>query len=347
MIENLSSNSHFLVYQTEDGKLKIDVKFDNGTVWLSQNKIAHLFQSSKQNISYHLGNIYKERELNESETVKEFLIVQKEGSREISRFVKFYNLDAIIAVGYRVNSPIATRFRIWATRILKEYIVKGFVLDDERLKNPDLPFDYFDELLKRIQDIRTSESRFYQKITAIYATSVDYDANSPLSQTFFATVQNKVHWAISGETASEIIVNRSDPNKPNMGLTSWRGAKVRKSDVTIAKNYLSEEEISALNNLTEQYLIFAEGQAKRKIPMYMADWVKKLDGFLTLNDREILTNAGKISRALANQIAEARYEEFNAKRNLSDNAIMTAIDALEVLPDARKPTPKRRGNKNG
>src|SRR5690606_25335641 len=226
----------------------------------------------------------KESELDETATCKEFLQVQTEGTRTIRRTQKFYNLDAIISVGYRIKSHVATRFRQWATQQLREYIVKGFVLDDERLKNPDVPFDYFDELLLRIQDIRTSERRFYQKITDIYATSVDYDPTLETSIMFFKTVQNKLHWAITGQTAAEIISERANSNMPNMGLTNWRGNKVRKQDVGIAKNYLNEQELAALNNLVEQYLVFAEGQAMRRIPMYMKDWIQKLDGFLQLND---------------------------------------------------------------
>ena len=220
----------------------------------------------------------------------------------------------IISVGYRVKSHIATRFRQWATRQLREYIVKGFVLDDERLKNPDQPFDYFDELLRRIQDIRTSEKRFYQKITDIYATSVDYDPTQQISIDFFKTVQNKLHWAITEKTAAEIIHQRTDSEKPNMGLTNWRGAKVRKQDVTIAKNYLNEEELCILNNLVEQYLIFAEGQAMRRIPMHMKNWINKLDGFLRLNDRNILNHAGKISHQMAKELAEKEYDRFHQAR---------------------------------
>jgi hypothetical protein len=222
----------------------------------------------------------------------------------------YYNLDAIISVGYRIKSHVATKFRQWATQHIKEYIVKGFVLDDERLKNPDLPFDYFEELERRIQDIRTSEKRFYRKITDIYATSVDYDPTLDISIDFFKTVQNKLHWAITGQTAAEIISLRADSSKDNMGLTNWRGDKIRKADVFIAKNYLNEEELSALNNLVEQYLIFAQGQAMRRIPMYMKDWIEKLNGFLTLNDREILNNAGSISHDLAKENAEREYEKF-------------------------------------
>jgi hypothetical protein len=309
-----ANNSQIIIYQTEQGKTKIEVRLENETVWLTQKLMAELFQVKPQNITMHLKNIYQEGELTEQATCKDFLQVQLEGGREVGRKRKFYNLDAIISVGYRVQSHVATRFRQWATQHIREYIVKGFILDDERLKNPDLPFDYFDELLKRIQDIRTSEKRFYQKITDIYATSVDYDPTLETSITFFKTVQNKLHWAITGQTAAEIIKDRADARQLNMGLTNFRGEKVRKQDVTIAKNYLSEAELSALNNLVEQYLIFAEGQAMRRIPMTMQNWLEKLDGFLGLNDREILDHAGKVSHKLAKQIAEQTYEQFNQIR---------------------------------
>ncbi|WP_313027014.1 virulence RhuM family protein [Pseudomonas lopnurensis] len=289
-----SNTSQFIIYQSEDGKTRLDVRFVDETVWLTQALMAELFSTTPENVLMHLKNIFSEGELDQNATTKDFLVVRQEGTRQVKRSLKHYNLDAIISVGYRVQSHTATRFRQWATRQLRDYIVKGFVLDDERLKNPDQPFDYFEELTRRIQDIRTSEKRFYQKITDIYATSVDYDPTQETSITFFKTVQNKVHWAITGQTAAELIHTRADSSKPNMGLTNWRGAKVRKQDVANAKNYLTADELSALNNLVEQYLVFAEGQAMRRIPMSMADWVKKLDGFLTLNDRDILANAGKI-----------------------------------------------------
>jgi len=308
------SGSQIIIYQAEDGNTKIDVRLENETVWLTQKLMAELFQVGVNTINYHIKEIFNEDELTPEATIRKFRIVQKEGNREVARHVDFYNLDMIISVGYRVKSHIATRFRQWATRQLREYIVKGFVLDDERLKNPDQPFDYFDELLRRIQDIRTSEKRFYQKITDIYATSVDYDPTQQISIDFFKTVQNKLHWAITEKTAAEIIHQRVDSEKPNMGLTNWRGAKVRKQDVTIAKNYLNEEELRILNNLVEQYLVFAEGQAMRRIPMYMKDWINKLDSFLRLNDRNILNHAGKISHQMAKELAEKEYDRFHQTR---------------------------------
>ncbi len=307
-------NSQLLVYQAEDGAIKIDVRVEDETVWLTQQLMADLFQTTVPNISMHLGNIYQEGELAAEATLKQFLTVRQEGSRQVSRNLEYYNLDAIISVGYRVRSRVATQFRIWATQRLREYIVKGFVLDDERLKNPDRPFDYFEELLRRIQDIRTSERRFYQKITEIYTTSIDYDPTAEASIAFFKTVQNKLHWAITGQTAAEIVHTRADHAKPNMGLTNWRGARVRKEDVAIAKNYLSEPELAALNNLVEQYLLFAEGQAMRRIPMHMQAWIARLDGFLKLNERGILTNAGQISHDLAVQHAEGEYESFHPQQ---------------------------------
>jgi hypothetical protein len=337
-------HGQFLVYPTEDGRVKIEVRLENETVWLTQQHMADLFQTTKQNLSLHLQNIYEEGELQRGATHKDFLSVRREGTREVTRSVDFYNLDAIISVGYRVKSAVATRFRIWATQKLREFILKGFVLDDERLKNPDQPFDYFEELLRRIQDIRTSERRFYQKITDIYATSIDYDPIQPVSVEFFQTVQNKMHWAITGQTAAEIIHAHADAAKPNMGLTNWRGAKVRKEDVTIAKNYLNEPELAALNNLVEQYLVFAEGQAMRRVPMHMKDWIAKLHGFLTINDRNILTHAGKISHQMARELAETEYDKFNRLRVQQADAAGGEFEkAIKQLPPP--PKPKKKGGK--
>ncbi len=325
------NNSQIIIYQTESGETKLDVRFQDETVWLTQKLMAELFQTSIPNINIHLKNIFEEGELEENRTIKDFLIVQKEGVREVKRKQVFYNLDAIISVGYRIKSNVATKFRQWATGQLREYIVKGFVLDDERLKNPDLPFDYFEELEKRIQDIRTSEKRFYRKITDIYATSVDYDPTLEVSISFFKTVQNKLHWAITGQTAAEIITQRADSSKENMGLTTWRGSNIRKTDVSIAKNYLKEKELSALNNLVEQYLIFAQGQAQRRVPMYMNTWIEKLNGFLTLNDREILNNAGSISHEIGKENAEREYQKFkeNKQKNISEGDFEKAIKQIE------------------
>jgi len=324
----MNSKGQFLLYVAGDGQVKIDVRLADETVWLSQRLMSDLFQKDVRTISEHIQNVFDERELEPDATVRKFRIVQQEGSREVTRMVDFYNLDMIISVGYRVKSQVATRFRIWATQRLKEYIIKGFILDDERLKNPDQPFDYFEELTRRIQDIRTSERRFYQKITDIYATSMDYDPTMELSIGFFKTVQNKMHWAITGQTAAEIIHARADAGKPNMGLSNWRGAKVRKQDVLIAKNYLNENELAALNNLVEQYLIFAEGQAMRRIPMHMQDWIAKLDAFLNINDRDILTHAGKISHDMAWQMAEGEYERFSRREIAEQDRIGNDFDSL-------------------
>jgi hypothetical protein len=336
-----SRGGQFLVYQTQDGKLKIDVRFEGETVWLTQQQMAELFQTTKQNVSLHIQNVFQGKELDRLATVKESLTVQREGTRSVQRNVELYNLDVIISIGYRVKSLRGTQFRIWATQQLREYIIKGFVLDDERLKNPDQPFDYFEELTRRIQDIRTSERRFYQKITDIYATSIDYDPTQEISIRFFKTVQNKVHWAITGHTAAEIVHERVNATKPNLGLTNWRGATIRKEDVAIAKNYLTEPELAALNNLVEQYLIFAEGQAMRRVPMHMSDWIKKLDGFLTLNERDILTHAGRISHDEALSKAASEYDKFKALTAADARAVDAdferATRQLQKLPPARRP----------
>jgi hypothetical protein len=334
----MENKSQIIIYQTETGETKLEVRLENETVWLTQKLMAELFQTTKQNISLHLQNIFEEGELQENSVVKDFFTTAADGKNYET---SFYNLDAIISVGYRIKSAVATRFRQWATQHIKEYMVKGFVMDDERLKNPDLPFDYFEELLKRIQDIRTSERRFYQKITDIYATSADYDPTHDASILFFQTVQNKMHWAITGKTAAEIILQRADSSKRNMGLTNWRGTKPRKQDVSIAKNYLNEKELAALNNLVEQYLIFAAGQAMRRITMYMKDWIEKLNGFLTLNDRDILTHAGKISHQLAIEQAEKEFEKFKIIQDRSyesdfDNAVKKITSSKPVTKKLKR-----------
>jgi len=329
----------FLVYQTQDGKLKIDVRFEGETVWLTQQQMAELFQTTKQNVSLHIQNVFSERELDEDSVVKDSLTTAADGKNYATRF---YNLDVIISVGYRVKSHRGTQFRMWATQRLREYIVKGFVLDDERLKNPDQPFDYFEELTRRIQDIRTSERRFYQKITDIYATSIDYDPTQDISIRFFKTVQNKVHWAITGQTAAEIVHERVDAAKPNLGLTNWRGATIRKDDVAIAKNYLTEPELAALNNLVEQYLVFAEGQAMRRVPMHMGDWIKKLDGFLSLNERDILTHAGHISHEMALMKAELEYDKFKALASTASLPVDADFERATKQLTSRMKKPKRK-----
>ena len=322
--------SEFLIYQSEDGKTRLSVVLENESLWLSQKQLTDLFGKAKGTISEHIKHIFEDGELEHAATVRLFRTVQTEGSRSVEREVEHYNLDMVLAVGYRVRSQAGVRFRQWASAQLKEFIIKGFVLDDERLKNPGKGRDYFDELTRRLQDIRTSERRFYQKITDIYATSVDYDPAAALTQDFFATVQNKVHYAIHGHTAAELIVKRADGSLPNMGLTTWEGARIRKSDASVAKNYLTEDELRALNNLAEQYLVFAEGQAARRVAMTMRDWITKLEGFLTLNDREILKDAGSVSAQLAKTHAEGEFSKF---RVLDDARFESDFDRMvNALP---------------
>ena len=329
--------SQIVIYRTETGDTKIDVRFDGDTVWLTQKLLAKLFDVTIPTINEHIKNIYKEGELEKISTIRNFLIVQKEGARQIERETVFYNLDMIISVGYRIKSTIATSFRQWATKRLNEYILKGFMLDDERLKNPDLPFDYFEELSRRIADIRSSEKRFYRKITDIYSTSVDYDPSDDKSILFFKTVQNKVHYAVTGNTAPEIITNRIDSKKPNLGLTTFRGSKPTKEEIVIAKNYYNEEELTQLNALVEQYLIFATEQARRRVPMTMNDWIEKLHGFLTINDREILQDAGRISHELMVEIVEKKFDEYKqveARQDVDFDPV--ALHILEIAKKKRK-----------
>lgn len=307
--------SQIILYTTPKGDVKVEIRFEDETFWLTQKKIAELFGVDVRTVNEHLKNIFESGELQREATIRKIRIVQQEGNRQVSRELDFYNLDAIIAVGYRVNSYNATQFRIWATNTLKEFIIKGFVLDDERLKQgKKFGKDYFDELLERIRSIRASERRFYQKITDIYAeASIDYDPKSPITQKFYKTVQNKLHWAITGHTAAELIAQRVDATKPNMGLQTWKAAphgKIMKSDVSVAKNYLNEQELKELERIVSMYLDYAENQAKRQIAMKMQDWVDKLDAFLNFNDYQILKDAGKMSAEVAKKLAEKEYE-FN------------------------------------
>lgn len=307
--------SEILLYSTPEGDIRVEVTFEDETFWLTQKRMAELFGVDVRTISYHLLEIFKSQELNELATIRKNWIVQVEGAREVRREVEFYNLDAIIAVGYRVNSREATQFRIWATSVLREFLIKGFVLDDQRLKQgPRFGKDYFDELLERIRSIRASERRFYLKITDIYEQcSIDYSRDADITQTFFKTVQNKLHWAITGKTAAELIADRADAEQPNMGLTTWKsapGGRILKSDVTVAKNYLNEDELKSLERVVGMYLDYAEIQASRQIAMKMADWVSKLDAFLQFNEYEVLKNAGKVSHEVAKRLAEEQYESF-------------------------------------
>jgi len=322
-------SSEIIFYQREDGQSRIQVRLDGGTVWLTQVLMAELYQTTKQNISLHIQHIFEEGELDPAATVKQYLTVQTEGNRQVRRALDHYNLDIILAVGYRVRSHRGTQFRRWATERLREYIVKGFVLDDERLKEGRaLGDDYFDELLARIRDIRASEKRFYQKIRDLYALSVDYDPTTAETKEFYQIVQNKLHWAITGSTAAEIIAQRADADKPNMGLTTWKGAKVRRADVTVAKNYLTEDEIRQLNRIVTMYLDYAEEQAERRRPLTMRDWREKLDAFLQFNERDVLKNAGRVSASVAQKLAEDEYEKFEKKR-LAEEAAAADLDAFE------------------
>lgn len=330
------NNSEIILYQAEDGTTKIDVRLENDTVWLTLNQIAELFQRDKSVISRHIQNIFAEGELSQNSTVANYATVQTENKRSVSRKLDYYNLDVIISVGYRVKSNRGTQFRIWATQQLKEYLIKGFVLDDERLKQARN--DYFDELLERVRDIRTSEKIFYRKVTDIYATSIDYNPDAKATQEFFATVQNKFHYAIHGHTASELIAERADSKKPYMGLISWKGSKIKKTDVTIAKNYLSEEEIKQLNLIVDQYLSFAELQAMRRKPMTMQDWINKLHDFLTINERNILMDAGRIQKKIGEEIALREFNKYQhiQKQNELTNPSTDFDKAVKKLTEANK-----------
>jgi hypothetical protein len=314
------NEGELILYQTQEGLVRIEVLYQSETFWLNQKRIAELFGVDLRTINEHLRNIYADGELSEAATIRKIRRVQSEGKREVSREIEFYNLDAIISVGYRVNSTQATQFRIWATRTLREFVLKGFVLDDERLKlNKRFGKDYFGELLERIREIRASERRFYLKITDIYEQcSIDYDKDAEITKTFFKTVQNKLHWAVTGKTAAEIIAQRADATKPLMGLTTWKNAphgKILKTDVSIAKNYLIEEEIKELERIVTMYLDYAENQAARQVPMRMADWVAKLDAFLKFNQYEVLTSAGSVSAEVAKRLAEERYATFRIQQD--------------------------------
>jgi len=341
------TRSEILIYQTEDGRTRIQVRLEDETVWLTQADMAQLFQTTSQNITLHLKNIYQEGELDESATCKDFLQVQSEGGRQVQRSRKFYNLDAVISVGYRIKSHVATRFRQWATQRLREYIVKGFTLDDERLKQAG-GGNYFDELLARIRDIRASEKVFWRKVLDIYATSIDYDPSTEMSRRFFQIVQNKMHWAAHGHTAAEIIAARADAEKPHMGLISWTGAKPTQADSEIAKNYLTIEELDTLNRIVTIYLDFAELQALNRKPMYMKDWIAKLDEFLKVSERDILTHAGKISHEAAIEKARIEYEKFR-KRSLEEPSpverhFIEAVKEVKKLEE-RKPRNTRKTRK--
>lgn len=323
----MENQSEIILYQANDGSTQIDVRLQDETVWLNQYQLAELFQTDRTSIVKHIKNIYQSGELQEESTCAKFAQVQQEGKRTVARERLFYNLDLIISVGYRVQSHVATHFRIWATQRLKEYIVKGFTLDDERMKAAG-QMRYFDELQERIRDIRSSERIFYQKVKDIFTLSIDYDTKTSAAKDFFATIQNKLHWAIHQHTAAELIAKRAKASEQNMGLASWQGLIIRKTDASIAKNYLNEDEQSQLNLLVEQFLAFAENQARQKKVMYMADWIKKLNDILTINENEILEHAGKISHKLALEIAGKEFEKYDKAR--LEAADLQALNDLDI-----------------
>ena len=342
-----------LLYQTEDGRTRVECRFENETLWLSQALIAELFEKDVRTINEHLQNIYEEGELEPEATIRKFRIVRREGNREVARLIEHYSLDAILAVGYRVRSPRGTQFRRWATERLREYLLKGFTMDDERLKNPPVEGsgvpDYFDELLERIRDIRASERRMYLRVKEIFALAADYDPVQKSTVEFFKIIQNKLHFAATGQTAAELIVLRANHALPNMGLTTWKGDAVRKHDVTIAKNYLSEDEIRELNRIVTMWLDFAEDQAKRRKQVFLKDWETKLKEFLVFNERAVLSSAGSISKNDADARAEAEYEQFAARRRAMLEAegermnLKSLEDTAKARPKKKKPPPKKPG----
>jgi hypothetical protein len=332
MNDDLENPSQFLFYASADGNVKVQVVLGDETVWTTLRGMAEIFGVEENTVGYHVKNVFDSNELVQDRTTRKIRVVRQEGARQVSRELDFYNLDMIISVGYRVNSAQATKFRMWATTVLKEYLVKGFALNDDRLKQGTQLFgkDYFDELIERIREIRASERRFYQKITDLYAQcSIDYDKDAPATQIFYATVQNKFHFAIHGNTASELIKLRSDSAKPNMGLTAWKnekaGGKILKTDISVAKNYLSEDELRNMNRLVSQYLDFAEGMAERHKPMTMESWTSKLNDFLKFNEYEILPGAGHVSADAAKKIAEVEYEKF---RTIQDSEFTSDFDKV-------------------
>ncbi len=342
--ELITAEPRFLIYTNQDGSVHIETRLLDETLWLSQKQLAELFQTTVANINIHVKNILAEGELEPNRTVKDFLIVQNEGNREVQRQVTHYNLDMIISVGYRIKSTIATHFRIWATERLKEYLVKGFTLDDKRLKLIG-GGSYFDELLARIRDIRSSEKVFWRKVLDIYATSIDYDPQSDLSREFFKVIQNKMHWASHGHTAAETIYQRADAGKANMGLTNWPGTQLRKTDAEIAKNYLNQEELDLLNRIVSMYLDFAELQALNRTPMYMKDWISKLDEFLKLSGRDILVHAGSIAHEDAIQKARLEYEKWHHEQlsepTAAEKHFVEALQEVKQISKQLKPKRKK------
>jgi hypothetical protein len=351
--QELPPTGEIILYATEDGRARVECRFVDATVWLTQALMAELYQKDVRTINEHLRNLFEEKELEPASTIRKFRIVRREGAREVAREVEHYSLAAILAVGYRVRSPRGAQFRRWATERLGEYLVKGFTMDDQRLKSPPadgsgVP-DYFDELLERIRDIRASERRMYLRVREIFAMAADYDPSAAESAHFFSVMQNKLHFATTGRTAAELIAQRADRALPNMGLTTWAGAEVRKSDVVIAKNYLREDEITELNRIVVMWLDFAEDQARRRRQVFLKDWERKLDEFLAFNERRVLPNAGSISKALADAHAESEYDAFAERRRafLEAEGERRALESLEnevkKLPPRPKPArrPKR------
>ena len=333
MSGELANVGKILIYQNEKGDTKIDVYFEDDTIWMTQSAMCDLYQVAKSSISEHISHIFRDGELDPQATVRKFRTVQLEGARQVTRERDCYHLDMILAVGYRVRSNVGIHFRRWASNVLTEYMKKGFVLNDERLRNPrEFGADYFDELLERIRDIRASEKRVYQKVKEIFALSVDYDSQSQIAQNFFKSVQNKLEYAATGHTAPEIIAARADASKDNMGLTAFKGAKVRRGDVTVAKNYMTHEEISTLNLIVNMYLDYAELQAKGHHPMHMADWENKLGDFLRFNGREVLENFGSIKREVAEKLALEQYAQYDAHRR----ALEAADDVDELAADVKR-----------
>ncbi len=336
----MKDDSEILIYAAPDGVIKIDVHLENDTVWLTQEHIVRLFQSSKQNVSHHINNVFDEGELSREATVKKYLTVRKEGGREVNREIEHYNLDVIISVGYRIKSTIATQFRIWATQKLKEYIVKGFALNDERFKSGS-SMNYFTELQERIREIRLSERFFYQKIKDIYTTSIDYDSKDEKTREFFKIIQNKLLWAISQQTAAELIYRRVDASLPLLGMQSYdkSAVSVRKKDVIVAKNYLAEDEIKLLGLLVEQYLAFAEVMAQQRTPMYMTDWIKRLDTILQMNGRELLNHAGQISHEKAVEKSALEYDKYQGKQKQIERE-ESLIELERDIKGLKKQVPK-------
>lgn len=333
-----------ILYRTADEAVRVEVLYESDTFWLDQRRMARLFGVDVRTVSEHLRNVYESGELAEGVTLRKFRMVRTEGNREVRREIEFYNLDAIISVGYRVNSKQATQFRIWATQTLREFIAKGFVLDDERLKlNKRFGKDYFDELLERIREIRASERRFYLKITDIYEQcSIDYDKHAATTQTFFKTVRNKLHWAVTGKTAAELIAERADAERPSMGLTTWKNApkgKILKSDVSVAKNYLIEHEVKELERIVSMYLDYAENQAARQIPMKMEDWVTRLDAFLQFNEYQVLGDAGTVSAEVGKRLAEEQYDKFRVRQ---DRTFESDFEAEVKRIEAKRPPSRRK-----